>query len=77
MDALELKTIFILNISGFSIPITETVIVSWLVMLILIVASLLLTRKLKEVPSGPQVVLEMAVDFLNNFAKDQCFGNGG
>ena len=74
MRALEIKTIFTLKLAGFSIPITETVIISWVVMLILIIASLLLTRKLRLVPRGPQVFLEMAVDFLNNFAKEQ-FGS--
>jgi F-type H+-transporting ATPase subunit a len=70
VNALDIETIFTLNISGFSIPITETVIISWFVMLILITASFLLTRRLREVPSGPQVFLELAVDFLNKFAKD-------
>ena len=74
MDALEIKTIFTLNIAGLSIAITETVIISWLVMLILIIGSLVLTRKLKTIPSGPQAILETAVDFLNNFAKNQ-FGS--
>ena len=74
MEALEIKTIFTLTLLGRQIPITETVIVSWLVMLILIVASLVLTRSLKEVPQGPQAILETAVEFLNNFAKDQ-FGS--
>ena len=68
MDALEIKTIFTLNIAGLYIPITETVIVSWFVMLILIAGSLALTRKLREVPQGPQAILEAAVEFLNNFA---------
>jgi F-type H+-transporting ATPase subunit a len=72
MEALEIKTIFTLKFAGFNIPITETVVISWLVMFILIVASLLLTRRLKEIPSGgPQVILETAVEFLNNFSKDQ------
>ena len=74
MEALEIKTMFVINIAGFSIPITETVIVSWAVMLILIIGSLLLTRRLKVVPSGPQAILETVVEFLNNFAKDQ-FGS--
>jgi F-type H+-transporting ATPase subunit a len=71
MDMLEIKTIFIMHIAGLSIPITETVIISWAVMLILIIGSLALTRRLKEIPSGPQVILETAVDFLNNFANGQ------
>jgi F-type H+-transporting ATPase subunit a len=71
MQALDIKTIFMLTVFATEIPITETVIVSWAVMLVLIVAALLLTRKLKTVPSGPQVLLEMGVEFLNNFAKNQ------
>jgi F-type H+-transporting ATPase subunit a len=71
MDMLEIKTIFTINIAGYSIPITETVIISWVVMLIIIVASILLTRRLKEVPTGPQTFLETGVEFLNNFANNQ------
>ena len=74
MDILEINTIFTLTLAGHEIPITETVIISWLVMLILIIGSLILTRKLREVPSGSQTLLETAVEFLNNFAKDQ-FGS--
>ena len=74
MDALNIKTMFILKIMGFSVPITETVVVSWMVMLILVAGSLLLTRRLRTVPSGPQAILETAVEFLNNFAKNQ-FGS--
>ena len=74
MEALNIKTIFTLAIFGRAIPITETVIVSWIVMAILIAASLILTRKLKEVPTGPQAILETAVEFLNNFTRDQ-FGS--
>jgi F-type H+-transporting ATPase subunit a len=43
-------------------------------MVVLIVGSLLLTRKLKEIPSGSQALLETAVEFLNNFAQNQ-FGS--
>ena len=71
MEALEIKTIFTLNLYGIEIPVTETVIVSWAVMLILIVLSLIVTRKFKEIPVGAQAILEAAVEFLNNFAKNQ------
>jgi F-type H+-transporting ATPase subunit a len=74
MDALEIKTIFTVTALGYKIPITETVIVSWAVMLILIIVSLLLTRRLKMVPAGSQAILEVVVEFLNNFAKNQ-FGS--
>ena len=71
MEALEIKTVFSITLFGFNIPITETVVISWLVMLILIVLSLVLTRRLKEIPEGPQAILEMAVEFLNDFSKKQ------
>jgi F-type H+-transporting ATPase subunit a len=74
MEMLDIKIILTINIVGCSIPITETVIVSWVVMLIIIAASLLLTRRLKEVPAGAQTILETGVEFLNNFANDQ-FGS--
>ncbi|MCL2479054.1 MAG: F0F1 ATP synthase subunit A [Treponema sp.] len=74
MEALDIRTIFSFKLWGFTIPITETVVVSWGVMVILIVLSLLVTRKLYPVPRGPQIILETAVEFLNNFAREQ-FGS--
>jgi len=71
MKALDLKTIFTFSLFNIEIPITETVIVSWVVMIIIIVGALLLTRRLKEIPKGPQTFLETGVEFLNNFAKNQ------
>jgi F-type H+-transporting ATPase subunit a len=43
-------------------------------MAILIIGSLLLTRKLKEVPRGAQVFLEWAIEFCNSFSKEH-FGH--
>lgn len=74
MEALEIKTIFHLNLFNFEIPITETVIISWVVMFVLITISIILTRGLKEIPSGPQAIVEAGVEFLNNFSKKQ-FGS--
>jgi len=70
MDALSIKTIFSFTVAGYVIPITETVIVSWAVMLILIAGSIAATAKLRQIPKGFQVLVETAVDFLNSFAKD-------
>ncbi|MDR1636372.1 MAG: F0F1 ATP synthase subunit A [Treponema sp.] len=53
-----------------SIDINETVLISWVTMGILIAATLLLTRKLREVPRGAQVFLEWAVEFLDNFSRE-------
>jgi F-type H+-transporting ATPase subunit a len=53
-----------------SIAINETVIISWVVMAVLIVASLLLTRNLRQIPRGAQAVLEAAVEFLNKLSRE-------
>jgi F-type H+-transporting ATPase subunit a len=74
MEALKINTVFTLTLFNYQIPITETVIVSWAVMIILITAAILLTRRLKQIPEGPQAILETAVEFLNNFSKNQ-FGS--
>ena len=71
MEALEIKTIFSITAFGYTLPITETVVISWAVMLILIGGSLVLTRKLKTIPSGPQAIMETGVEFLGNFAQNQ------
>ncbi|MDR0601640.1 MAG: F0F1 ATP synthase subunit A [Treponema sp.] len=79
----EFKIIFSIPLpSGFrlfgrgisSIDINETVFISWIVMAILIVSSLLLTRRLREVPRGAQIFLEAGVEFLNNFSREH-FGH--
>jgi F-type H+-transporting ATPase subunit a len=71
MEALKINTIFTLTLFGVEIPITETVVVSWIVMAILITASIIFTRRLKTVPAGPQAILETGIEFLNNFSKNQ------
>jgi F-type H+-transporting ATPase subunit a len=53
-----------------SLDINETVLVSWVVMVILIIASLCLTRKLRQVPRGAQIFLEAAMEFCNNFSRE-------
>jgi F-type H+-transporting ATPase subunit a len=82
-EALEYKTIPLpflnretIEIFGIEIKagLSETVIVSWVVMAILIIAALLLTRNLKEVPRGPQAVLEGMIEFLNRFSREH-FGH--
>jgi F-type H+-transporting ATPase subunit a len=78
-EALKYKTIpfpFLkegtLSIFGIEMKaaLSETVIVSWAVMAILIIAAFLITRNLKEVPKGAQAVLEGLIEFLNKFSKE-------
>ena len=53
------------------IPVSESVVVSWIVMAVLALAALLLTRKLSvRDPGKVQIALESAVQFLNGFVKE-------
>jgi F-type H+-transporting ATPase subunit a len=76
MEALDIKVIFSIDLFGYKLPITETVVVSWGVMAVLIIGSLLLTRRLRNIPRGAQAILEAMVEFLNKFSKEQ-FGSLG
>lgn len=51
----------------FSVP--TSVVVSWVVMAFLILASILLTRNLKKIPSKKQVLLEKGIGFFNDLCK--------
>jgi F-type H+-transporting ATPase subunit a len=70
-EALDFIEVFQFRLFGLSASINETVIISWLTMAVLIVLSLILTRRLRTVPRGAQVILEALVEFLNNFSKEQ------
>lgn len=70
-EALAFKTEFVIHIKNISIPISETVVTTWIVMAILIIGSILLTRHLTKVPKGSQVFVEVFVGSLNSFFKDQ------
>jgi F-type H+-transporting ATPase subunit a len=69
MKSLDIETVFTITVAGHKFPVTETVVVSWVVMVLLCVAALLLTRNLRRVPRGVQTLLEAGVEFLNNFSK--------
>ena len=75
-EAMAIKTVFTIKAFGLSIPISETVISTWIVMAVLIVASILLTRRLREVPTGAQLYLETFVGFVNGFAEQQIGHRG-
>ncbi|MDR1411999.1 MAG: F0F1 ATP synthase subunit A [Spirochaetaceae bacterium] len=69
-EALNFIEAFRFRVFGFEAVVNETVIISWLSMAILIVLSLIFTRRLKTVPRGAQAVLEALIGFLNSFSKE-------
>ena len=66
MEELNCETVFTIPIAG-GIPVSESVAVTWIIMAVLTVISVLLTRNLKvENPGKGQLMLEMAVSSLHN-----------
>ena len=63
------KTAFTIPVLG-GVPVADSVVVTWIIMSLLVVISLMLTRKLSvRSPGKVQVALEWAVQFLNGFVK--------
>jgi len=53
----------------FGVTISDTIISMWLVIAFLIISAFLLTRKLKTIPDGKQLIVEIIVENTNNFVK--------
>lgn len=68
-EAISIKTVFTIKAFGVEVPISDTVLATWTVMAVLFLASWLLTRRLREQPSKPQILLEAFVGFVNQFAE--------
>ena len=71
------ETAFTIPVLG-GIPVSESVVVSWIVMAVLALAALLLTRKLSvRDPGKVQIALESAVQFLNGSSRRTSVPTGG
>lgn len=51
----------------FGIPITETIVSTWIVMAVIIIGAFLLTRRFEQLPRGIQNVAEALVEGINDF----------
>lgn len=70
MEELECKTVFTIPV-GQGIPVYESVVVTWIIMALLVVVSILLTRNLKvENPGRRQLALEAFFATVQNFFKE-------
>ena len=73
MDSLNIDNLWVLNIAGVEIWITETIFNTWLIMFFLIVLAIIARIKLrifKEVPTGLQNFVEAVVEIFDNFARN-------
>ena len=53
-----------------AMPVTNTVIASWISVVVLILLALLVTRKLKLIPGRLQSIMEEVINWMYNFCKD-------
>lgn len=68
---LNIENLWVLEIAGLEIWITETIVVTWLIMLILIgiaIFARIKLRNFKKIPSGFQNAIEIVVEMFENFA---------
>lgn len=65
-EELECRVAFYIPI-GNGIPVPESCVMTWGIMAVVVIASILLVRKLKTVPKGSQCLLEIAINWMNNF----------
>ena len=75
-EAMDSPIAFKIPIFG-GIPVPESCVVTWIIMAVLVIASIILTRNLKIVPTGKrQLFLETCIGFLRNFFKEQLGEKG-
>ena len=74
-EAMENKTAFTIPLFG-GIPVSQSCVVTWIIMVVLMVLSIIFTRNLKLVPGRKQMMIESFVGFLRNFFKDQLGEKG-
>lgn len=70
---LEIKNLWSLNIAGIEIWITESIVNTWIIMLILILLAAVVRIKLssfKEVPKGVQNIVEICIEMFDGFARN-------
>lgn len=69
LGKLDNKIAFTIPVFG-GIPVPESVVVTWGIMLFLVLLSIICTRRLKKVPGKAQLVAEMFVGFISKFTKN-------
>ncbi|MCR4781386.1 MAG: F0F1 ATP synthase subunit A [Lachnospiraceae bacterium] len=76
VEELNCEVVFKIPLFG-GIPVSESVVVTWIIMGVLLLACLILVRNLKvENPGKKQLALESAVSWLYNFFDDTMEGEG-
>lgn len=70
MEELNSKVLYNFHLFGLTIPLKESAVMTWVVMAIIMVLTLVFVRNLTLVPGKSQVVVETIYNFINNFLGD-------
>lgn len=70
VEAMEPRIMFTIKLFGLNIPVTDVVVVMWVIMAIMILLAVVFARKFTSVPGKKQNVVEMIVEMINNIVKD-------
>jgi F-type H+-transporting ATPase subunit a len=76
IQGIGIKTVFTIHAFGTSVAISDTVVSTWIVMAVLILAAFVLTRRMREIPKKPQLLLEALIGFINNFVTENAGHHG-
>lgn len=67
--AISSNKMFDIHIFGYAIPVTDTVVVMWVIMAAIIIAAIIMTRRLETIPKGTQNAVEILIETINKFAE--------
>lgn len=68
--------IFNIHISNITIPITDSIIMMWIISLVIILLSLFFSYKLKIIPGKRQSMIETVIEFIQNLCEDSIGKQG-
>lgn len=67
--AFESSNLFTIHAFGLEIPIANSIVMMWIIMVVLILLSVLFTRHLKTIPTGKQNIAEIVVETVAKLLK--------
>lgn len=68
-EVINPRNLFSINIFGFKMPVSDTVVIMWIIMAFLIIFAYVITRNMKSVPEGRQNLAELIVSFINSLSE--------
>ena len=74
--AFDSSNLFTVHIFGLNVPIADSIVMMWIIMAVIIILSVIFTRKLKTVPTSRQNMAEIAVETVSKLIKSNM-GNRG